>query len=89
MKRTFNFRYYQDKFGDWNTQRQYLIFWFIPVWILFKNFNKYLDFYPMTSDRIEQESYILSFIKDTIAREKKLMEHKDTYRVVNEDSFKS
>lgn len=33
MKRTFNFRYYQDKLGKWTLQRQWLLFGFITVWM--------------------------------------------------------
>jgi hypothetical protein len=83
MKRTFNFRYYQNKFGDWIAERQYLFFGFIPVWMDYKQFSRH-DFTPCEN----REVYVLKFISDTIDYERKLMEHKVCYRTVNENSFK-
>lgn len=82
MKKTFEFRYHQDKFGDWSIDRKYLFFGFIPVWMWYKEFSRH-TFFPGEN----KEAAVLKFISNTIDYEQKLDSHKNTYRFVNEHSF--
>lgn len=86
MKETFEFRYHQNKFGQWIVDRKYLFFGFIPVWSIYKTFHR-SEFYP-TSTTKEEENTVLVFIRNTIACDQKLDSHKNEYRVVNDDYFK-
>lgn len=81
MKKTFEFRYYQDKVGDWHLKRKWILLGLIPLWIHSRSYDRSW----IRAD--EQEAEILAIIKWTIDHEKRLASHKNIYRTVDENFF--
>jgi hypothetical protein len=84
MKKTFEFRYHQNKFNGWHIKRKWILFGFIPIWI---NYLSLDDMYFFSAEITAAESEILNIISRDIKHEKKLASHKNVYKTVNENSF--
>lgn len=78
MKKTLEFRYYRNKHGIWCIDRKFLLFCFIPIWMSFH----------MMNSRFYNEAEVVEEINETIHSEKEITNHKNEYRLVNEDTFK-
>lgn len=86
MKNTFNFRYHQDNHGVWHIDRRYLLFGFLSIWQNYMTFSKNY-FHPFATDKKSQENMVLVFIRDIIEQEKRMAEHRNEYKLVDDNFF--